>query len=42
MLNIAVCDDDIPTTGRLEMLIEKIAKQADRTPPSAHRLKLRR
>lgn len=27
MLNIAVCDDDIPTTGRLEMLIEKIAKQ---------------
>lgn len=27
MLSIAICDDDIQTTGRMEMLIEKIAKQ---------------
>lgn len=27
MLNIAVCDDDIQTTGRMETLIQKIAKQ---------------
>ena len=27
MLNIAVCDDDIQTTGRMEMMIEKIAKR---------------
>lgn len=27
MLNIAICDDDIQTTGRMEMKIEKIAKR---------------
>lgn len=27
MLNIAICDDDIRTTGKMEMLIQKIAKQ---------------
>lgn len=27
MLNIAICDDDIQTTGQIEMLIEKIAKR---------------
>lgn len=27
MLNIAICDDDIQTTGRMEMLIQKIAKR---------------
>ena len=27
MLNIAICDDDIQTTGRMELLIQKIAKQ---------------
>lgn len=26
MLNIAVCDDDIQTTGRMETLIQKIQK----------------
>lgn len=26
MLNIAICDDDIQTTGRMELLIQKIAK----------------
>ena len=27
MLNIAICDDDIQTTGQLEMLIQEIAKR---------------
>lgn len=27
MLNIAICDDDIPMTGRIEMLIEEIGKK---------------
>lgn len=27
MLNIAICDDDIQTTGKMDMLIQKIAKQ---------------
>lgn len=27
MLNIAICDDDIPTTGKMEMLVQKIAKR---------------
>lgn len=27
MLNIAICDDDIPTTGRMEMIVRKIAKR---------------
>lgn len=27
MLNIAICDDDIPTTGRMELLIQQIAKR---------------
>lgn len=27
MINIAICDDDIHTTGRMERLIQKIAKQ---------------
>lgn len=27
MLNIAICDDDIPMTGRIEMMIQKISKQ---------------
>ncbi|NSG11492.1 response regulator transcription factor [Blautia producta] len=27
MLNIAICDDDIQTTGQLEMLIQNIAKK---------------
>lgn len=27
MLNIAICDDDIQTTGRMEMMIQKISKQ---------------
>lgn len=27
MLNIAICDDDIQTTGQLEMLIQNIAKR---------------
>lgn len=27
MLNMAICDDDIQTTGRMEMLIQKIAKR---------------
>ena len=26
MVNIAICDDDIRTTGRMEMLLHKIAK----------------
>lgn len=27
MLNIAICDDDIQTTGRMDMLLQEIAKQ---------------
>ena len=27
MLNIAICDDDIQTTGQIEMMIQKIAKR---------------
>lgn len=27
MLNIAICDDDIPTTGRMEKMIQEIAKR---------------
>ena len=27
MLNIAICDDDIQTTGRMDMLLQKIAKR---------------
>lgn len=27
MLNIAICDDDVQTTGRLEMLIQQIANR---------------
>lgn len=27
MLSIAICDDDIQTTGKMEMMIQKIAKQ---------------
>ena len=27
MLNIAICDDDIQTTGRMETMIRKIAKR---------------
>ena len=27
MLNIAICDDDIQTTGQIERLIQKIAKR---------------
>lgn len=27
MLNIAICDDDIPITGRMDMLIQKISKR---------------
>ena len=27
MLSIAICDDDIPLTGIMERLVEKIAKQ---------------
>ncbi len=27
MLNIAICDDDIPTTGKMETLVQKIAKR---------------
>lgn len=27
MLNIAICDDDVKTTGTLEMLIRRIAKR---------------
>lgn len=27
MLSIAICDDDIRTTGKMEKLIQKIAKQ---------------
>lgn len=27
MLNLAVCDDDIPITGKIEMLLQKIGKE---------------
>lgn len=27
MLNIAICDDEISVTGKLDMLLEKIAKK---------------
>ena len=27
MLNIAICDDDIQTTGQMEMLVQNIAKR---------------
>mgnify|MGYP000039908467 CR=1 FL=1 len=27
MLNIAICDDDIQTTGRMDMLLQEIAKR---------------
>lgn len=27
MLSIAICDDDIQTTGQIEMMIQKIAKR---------------
>ena len=27
MLNIAICDDDIQTTGKMEMLVQEISKQ---------------
>ncbi len=26
MLNIAICDDDIQTTGKMDMLLQEIAK----------------
>lgn len=28
MLSIAICDDNVPTTGQMEMLIQKIAKRS--------------
>lgn len=27
MLSIAICDDDIQTTGKMESIIQKMAKQ---------------
>lgn len=27
MLNIAVCDDDVQTTGKIDMMLQKVAKQ---------------